>query len=185
MDVGGRRGRGRRGMLRRRTPLGALARGAAAGAVGTGFMTIAQELSARLQASEDAAEESQGGEAPPDPWEQASMPAQVARRISEGVFQRDVAPERIPLLTHVVHWGYGTGWGAVYGLVRESRSAGPSMRGGLTFGLEVWGMSYAQLVPMGLYELPWKYPAKGIATEVAFHAVYGAGTATAHRLLDR
>jgi uncharacterized membrane protein YagU involved in acid resistance len=148
-------------------------------------MTVAKELSAKLQSSEEAGEESQGGEAPRDPWEQASMPAQVGRRIGEGLFHQDVAPERIPVLTHVMHWAYGTGWGAVYGVVRGSRTTDPSMRDGLAFGLEVWAMSYVELVPMGLYRLPWKYPAKDVATEVGFHLVYGAGTAMAFRLLDR
>ncbi len=148
-------------------------------------MTIAQELSARLQSSEEPGQESHGSQAPRDPWEQASMPAQVARRISEGLFQQDVAPARIPVLTHVMHWAYGTGWGAVYGLVRGSRAGHPTTREGLAFGLEVWAMSYVELVPMGLYQLPWKYPAKDIATEVGFHLAYGAGTAMAFRLLDR
>jgi hypothetical protein len=164
------------------TPLGALARGLVAGAVGTGLMTIAQELSTRLQSSEPSGEES---EAPRDPWEQASVPAQVGRRIGEGLLRHDVGPERIPVLTHVMHWAYGTGWGVVYGIVRGSRTRDPSMRDGLAFGLEVWAMSYVELVPMGLYQLPWKYPAKDVATEVGFHLVYGAGTAMAFRLLDR
>ncbi len=167
------------------TPLGALARGLAAGVVGTGLMTIAQELSARLQSSEGSEEESQDSDAPRDPWEEASVPAQVGRRIGEGLFHQEVGPERIPVLTHVMHWAYGTGWGAVYGVVRGSRTADPSMREGLAFGLQVWVMSYVELVPMGLYQPPWKYPAKDVATEVAFHLVYGAGTAMAFRLVDR
>ena len=38
-------------------------------------------------------------------------------------------------------------------------------------------MSYATLVPMGLYEWPWRYSAKTIAKDVSYHLVYGAGTA--------
>ncbi len=168
---------------RRPTPLRAVARGLAAGAVGTGFMTIAQELSARLQASDDDGQ--QGPEPPRDPWEQASMPAQVARRISEGVFHHQVPPERIPVLTHAMHWAYGTGWGAIYGLIHGSLARESKVRDGLLFGTGVWAMSYVQLVPMGLYELPWKYPPKSIGMEVSFHLAYGAGVASAHRLLER
>ncbi len=169
----------------RPTPVGAVARGLAAGVVGTGFMTIAQELAARLQSSDDDGQQSDAGQAPPDPWEQASMPAQVARRISEGVFHHEVPPERIPVLTHVMHWAYGTGWGAVYGLVHSSLVRKSELRDGLLFGTGVWAMSYVQLVPMGLYEPPWKYPPKGIGMEVSFHLVYGAGVACAHRVLER
>lgn len=169
----------------RRTPIGAVVRGLAAGVVGTGFMTIAQELAARLQSPDDDGQRGDAGEAPRDPWEHASMPAQVARRISEGVFRHEVPPEWIPVLTHAMHWAYGTGWGALYGLIHSSLVRESKVRHGLLFGSGVWAMSYAQLVPMGLYELPWKYPPKGIGMEVSFHLVYGAGVASAHRLLDR
>ena len=169
------------------TRLGAVARGIAAGVVGTGFMTLAQTLPAKLQSSaagpqDEQSDEQQQGEQ--DPWEQASAPAKVAKRISEGVFDHDVPAERIPLLTHAMHWGYGTGWGAVYGIVRGSaRPVGP-LRHGLLFGTAVWAMSYVQLVPMGIYELPWKYAPKEIAMEVGYHLAYGIGVASTFRMLD-
>jgi hypothetical protein len=46
-------------------------------------------------------------------------------------------------------------------------------------------MSYVELVPMGLYELPWAYPAKDLALDLSYHLVYGAGLAGGYRLLDR
>ncbi|MDP8968364.1 MAG: DUF1440 domain-containing protein [Actinomycetota bacterium] len=178
------------------TPLGAIGRGLAAGAVGTALMTVAQELSAKLQASQDSAQQGddqqgadeqgadqQGvGQQEQDPWEQASMPAKVARRISEGVFEHEVSPERIGLLTHAMHWAYGTGWGTVYGLIGGTFRPRP-LPAGLTFGGAVWAMSYVQLVPMGLYEPPWKYPRKDILMEVGYHLVYGVGVAGAYRML--
>lgn len=178
------------------TPLGAIGRGLAAGAVGTAFMTIAQELSAKLQARQaddqqgDDPQAGQGTDQPgtgqqdQDPWEQASMPAQVARRVSEGVFEHEVPPERIGVLTHGMHWAYGTGWGMVYGLIGGTFGGRP-LAGGLSFGTAVWAMSYAQLVPMGVYEPPWKYAPKDIAMEVGYHLAYGIGTAGAYRVLDR
>ncbi len=171
------------------TPLGAIARGLAAGVVGTALMTVAQELSARLPSSGDSQpqgddSEQQGdlGSAPADPWEQASMPAQVARRISEGVFHHEVSPDKIPVLMHAMHWGYGTAWGAVYGMLQGTFGEG-SVRQGIAFGAGVWAMSYVQLVPMGLNQPPWKYPAKDTALEIGYHLVYGAGVAAAHRRL--
>lgn len=169
-------------MSRNVTPLGALGRGLAAGLVGTAVMTLAQTLPAKLQSSggegqDDAAEQ------PRDPWAQASAPAKVARRVTEGVFHQEVPPERIPLLTHGMHWTYGTAWGAVYGLAQGSLHA-PTLRHGLVFGTAVWAMSYVQLVPMGLYEPPWKYAPKDIAMEVGYHLAYGAGVAGAFRVLN-
>ena len=159
------------------TPLGAVTRGLAAGVVGTAVMTLVQELSAKLQAPSD-------GAAPPpqDPWAQASAPAKVGRRIIEGVFEHPVPPERIGLLTNVMHWAYGTGWGAIYGIV-EGTFPGHSVRRGLLFGSGVWVMGYVQLVPMGIYELPWRYPAQDVALELGYHLAYGVGVDTGHRLL--
>lgn len=164
------------------TPLGAVARGLAAGAVGTALMTVAQELSAKLQSSGGSEQQGDAGSAPADPWEQASMPAQVARRISEGVFHHEISPDKIPVLTHAMHWGYGTAWGAVYGML-QGTFGGRSVRQGVVFGAGVWAMSYVQLVPMGLYQPPWRYPAKDTAMEVGYHLVYGAGVAAAHHRL--
>ncbi len=166
------------------TPLGAVARGLVSGAVGTAFMTLAQELSAKLASSGESDQDGAHDEQrPQDPWEQASVPAKVARRISEGVFGQEVSPERIPLLTHGMHWAYGTGWGTVYGLVQGTLHA-PTVRHGVVFGAGVWAMSYVQLVPMRLYEPPWKYPVKDVALELGYHLAYGTGVACAFRALD-
>ncbi len=150
-------------------------------------MTIAQELSAKLQSSGDGGEQDEGStqqeQGGQDPWEQASPPAKVAKRIDEGVFHQDVPAERIPLITQRMHWSYGTGWGAIYALAQGSLYA-PTLRHGLVFDTAVWAMSYVQLVPMGLYQPPWKYSAKDIAVEVGYHLVYGLGVASAFRAVD-
>jgi hypothetical protein len=164
------------------TPLGAIGRGVAAGAVGTGLMTAWQELSAKLQSSGDDAGGGQRPE-PQDPWEQASVPAKAAKQVGEGVFGASIPADRIPLVTNVMHWSYGSLWGSVYGIAAgTARRSGP-VRGAL-FGAFVWAMSYAQLVPMGLYEPPWKYPPKDLAMDLSYHLVYGAGVGSAYRVLD-
>ncbi len=167
------------------TPLGAVAHGLVAGAVGTAAMTGWQTLSARLMSSGE--DEDPDGEktAPPDPWEQASAPAKLAKRIGEGVFQREVSADLIPVLTNGMHWGYGTAWGAVYGVLAGSASGGAPVRRGTVFGTGVWAMSYVQLVPMGLYEPPWKYAAKDMALELSFHVVYGVGVGAAFAAVRR
>ena len=167
-------------MRRASSPLAGLLRGLAAGVGGTAVMTAAQELDSKLQGSGE--EQSSPDEEPRDPWESAPVPAKVAKRIGEGVFHADVSPDLIPLLTNVMHWGYGITWGGVYGLVQESAWARP-IRGGLAFGLTVWSLSYVQLVPMGLYEPPWKYGARELASEIGYHLAYGTGVAGVHRLL--
>jgi hypothetical protein len=164
---------------RRVTPLGALVRGLVSGAVGTAVMTACQ---AALQPGGD------GGAAEPADdearWRQAPVPARVARRVLVGVYERDVPPSRIPLLANATHWLYGTSLGTVYGLVRGTVRAHPVVHG-LAFGLGAWSLSYAQLVPMGLYEPPWKYPPKELAKDVSYHLAYGLGVAGAFEALDR
>jgi len=168
--------------MSRRTPLQAVATGLAAGVVGTGFMTAWQELAAKLTSSpQDDAPERQEQ----DPWEAASAPAKVAKRIGEGVFHKPVSPELIPLLTNAMHWGYGTGWGTIYGLAAGSARSGPGLTAGAAFGTIVWLMSYFQLVPMGLYDPPWKTPPEELALDLSYHLVYGTGVASAYRLLHR
>lgn len=114
--------------MKQLTPVQALTRGLAAGAVGTGFMTAWQELAGKLQSSatNDAPEPDPQ---PEDPWEAASAPAKVAKRIGEGVFHKKVSPDLIPLLSNVMHWGYGTGWGALYGLTAASTRKSPEESG--------------------------------------------------------
>lgn len=166
------------------TPLGSVARGLAAGAVGTLCMTAWQEISGKLQSStQDSVPEPDPQ--PRDPWEEASAPAKVAKRIGECVFHKKVSPELIPLLTNLMHWGYGTGWGTVYGFAAGSAHRPSGLKAGMVFGTAVWLMSYVQLVPMGLYDPPWKYPPKDLATDLSYHLVYGASVAGAYRVLDR
>jgi hypothetical protein len=155
--------------------MGPISRGLAAGAIGTAAMTAWQELSAKLQDGEQTGPST-------DPWDDAPAPAKVARRFVTDVLHRDVSPERIPLLTNVMHWATGTGWGAAYGLVHRALPGG-TLAKGLAWGSTVWAASYAQLVPLGIYELPWKYPPDVLALDLSYHLVYGVGTGLGLRAL--
>ena len=155
-----------------------IARGLAAGLAGTAAMTAWQELAARLKrhAVPRMLREDE------DPWERAPAPARLAKMVIEKVTGREVPVARIPLLTNAVHWGYGTSLGAMYGLTANGRN--PALTGA-AFGTGVWAFSYATLVPLGLYQWPWRYSAKTIAKDVSYHLVYGTGTAAAFAALER
>jgi hypothetical protein len=144
-------------------------------------MTAAQTLPQKLQPGDDG---SGGGDEPQDPWEQAPVPALVAKRIAEGVFHRELPANKIDLATNIMHWGYGTTWGALYGLVHDRAEERP-LRTGMLFGVAVWAASYMQLVPMGLYEPPWDYSPKELSMDVGYHLAYGTGVAGGHRLVTR
>ena len=151
----------------RLTPIGAIARGLVAGAAGTAAMTAAQ--TAYLRAT--------GGES-------SSTPGEVGRRISEGVLQREVSDDEMPVLNNVMHWAYGTSWGALYGIVAGSRRRADRPRGP-AFGLAVWGASLVELPALKVAPPVWEYPPSSLASEVGFHVVYGVATRAAWSLLDR
>lgn len=148
------------------TPLGATIRGLAAGAVGTAAMTATQ-----------AAYYNAVGQ------ESSSTPAEVGKRIVEGVLQREVPEERISALNHGVHWLYGTSWGLPYGIAEGSRSGGSVVASGLAFALLVWSAGRAELTTMKLAPPPWQDPPSSLALDVGSHVVYGLAGALTFRAL--
>jgi uncharacterized membrane protein YagU involved in acid resistance len=155
----------------------ALFRGIVAGVAGTGVMTGYQLAVARLQGKPLATPV-------PHRWADAPAPAQVAKKAAEAVGQgRRVTREDVPLLTNAMHWLYGIAWGAFYGVAAGAAKPDP-VGGGLAFGAGVWGASYAELVPLGVYKPPWKYPAKELAVDLSYHVVYGLAVAAAYAALD-
>lgn len=163
--------------LRGESPLGALGRGLLAGAAGTAAMTVYQRVLAR--GSDDRANEEGSND---DPWANAPAPAQVARRILEGVFRHEVTAAQIPLLTTTMHWSYGSAWGSGYGALQGTLRARP-VKSGLGFGTWMWTASYAALVLMGIYRPPWRYPSNELAADLSSHLVYGIATALAYEAL--
>jgi hypothetical protein len=157
-------------------------RGLVAGAAGTVVMTAWQEVSAKLQSSVGGGSKDGAG-ARRDPWAEAPAPAKVGRMILGGLGY-DVPVDKIGLLTSVMHWGYGTTWGAVYGGVMGKSGRDRPLARGLVFGAWVWAMSYVQLVPLGIYEPPWKYSPQQLALDLSYHLAYGAGVGAAGALIE-
>ena len=128
-----------------------LAKGIGAGLIGTTGMTALQELSIlvrKVRADGSGASE----ERSEDPWSHAPAPAQVAKRMLETVFHREVHADRIKLLTNLTHWGYGTGLGVAYAVVgRRLGVPGPD--------------------PAAIVRVQHKPTSRGIQAEVAPEAV--------------
>jgi hypothetical protein len=121
----------------------------------------------------------------PESWEEAPAPAQVAKKAADAAGLGGVVTRaEVPFLSNAMHWLYGVGWGTAFALTagRATRHPFPV---GLAFGAGVWGASYAQLVPLGIYEPPWRYPVKELALDVSYHLVYGIAVAGAAAALDR
>jgi hypothetical protein len=157
--------------------MNALLRGVIAGAVGAGVMTGYQLAVAKAQGKPLSTPV-------PDKWAEAPAPAQVAKKLAKAVGQgKRVKRKRVPLLTNVLHWLYGIAWGAIYGATAGRRAADPVVAGA-EFGAGLWTASYVELVPLGIYRPPWKYPAKVIGLDLSYHLVYGLVVAGAYAALD-
>jgi hypothetical protein len=155
-----------------------LLRGVVAGFAGTGAMTAYQLAVAKLQGKPLSTQV-------PQRWADAPAPAQVAKKIADAVGQgRRFTREDAPLLADVMHWLTGVGWGTVYGAA-VGRSAPDPLVAGVEFGTGVWTASYVELVPLGVYQPPWKYPARELALDLSYHLVYGLAVAGAYAALER
>jgi hypothetical protein len=165
------------------TPVGAVTRGLAAGAAGTLAMDLV--LFARYRRG--------GGKsgfvdwefsADLDGWAQAPAPAQVGRRLVEGLFQRTLPDRLAPLVNNVTHWGFGVLSAVPFGLLAGSLPT-PRVGLGVPFGAAVWGGGYVVLPATGLYEPIWHYDARTLARDLGAHLVYGVTTSAVFTLLSR
>lgn len=159
-----------------RSPLAALGLGLVAGVLGNTVMTGYQMLVQKAEGADD------GGKV--RAWKNAPAPAQVAGKAWKSLTGTYPDIKHIPVLTQAMHWGYGVTWGGVYGLAQSRLRAHPAVHG-MVLGTGLWGLEYAQLVPLGISEPPWEYPAKDLGVELSSHLVYGLATAYAFDQIDR
>jgi hypothetical protein len=162
------------------TPLAAVAAGLLAGAVGTVCLDAVQYLKYRRGGGTESPLAWEF--APVETWDQAPDPGQVARRVIEGFTQRKL-PDRLawPVST-AMHWSYGSGAAALYGVVVGSLRR-PRAAYGPLFGAAVWAAGYVILPEGGLYKPIWEYDAKTLAWDLTGHLAYGAGTGVTFLLL--
>ena len=163
------------------TPLGALARGVAAGALGTTAMDVVMYRRYRREGGAQPLLEWEFSAGLED-WEGAAAPAHVGRRVVEGLFQVELAPKWARLTNNVMHWGYGLLWGAQYGLVAGSARRLPHANG-LVLGPVVFLSGYVVLPLAKLYKPIWEYDGPTLAKDLSAHMAYGVVTAEAFRLL--
>ncbi|HUA02935.1 MAG TPA: DUF1440 domain-containing protein [Solirubrobacteraceae bacterium] len=164
------------------TPLGAVVRGLVAGAVGTAALDTFQFARYRSGGGKSSPEEWELSEGLTS-WDQAPAPAQVGKRLVEGLFQVEIPPSRVALVNNVTHWTFGILTGAGYGIAAGSLRS-PRIGYGLPFGASVWAGGYVVLPAAKLYKPIWEYDLKTLANDLSGHLVYGLVTATAFRLLS-
>ena len=83
-----------------------------------------------------------------------------------------------------MHWSYGSGWGALYGILAGSLRT-PNPLYGPPFGAVVWVSDYVLLPEAGLYKPIWEYDATTLAGDLSAHLGYGTGTGTMFWLITK
>ena len=165
------------------SPIGAVLRGVVAGAVGTAALDTLQFLRYRRGGGGGSSATDWESSKGLSSWEDAPAPAQVGRRLTEGLFDTKIPPSDARLVNNVTHWAFGTLSGALYGLIAGSLRKQRVVYG-LPFGASVWAGGYVVLPAAKLYKPIWEYDAKTLATDLSGHLVYGLTTATTMRLLS-
>ncbi|MBA2566487.1 MAG: hypothetical protein ACR2IN_08380 [Thermoleophilaceae bacterium] len=114
--------------------------------------------------------------------ESSSTPAEVGKRVVEGVLGREVPDDRMNALNQGMHWAYGTSWGLPFGIaVGSSRSSDSVVSSGIALATLAWAAGRGELTAMKLAPPPWQDPPSSLAVDVGSHLVYGLATAAAFR----
>jgi hypothetical protein len=142
----------------------AIGRGLAAGVAGTAAMTLSSTIEMRVRGRAAST-------APADA---------TAKVLGIASFADDAARSRFSTL---VHWGYGTGWGAVRGLLGTIGLA-PAAATGAHLAA-VWGAEAVMLPALDVAPPFYTWGPSEVAIDVWHHAVYAAATGAAYALLVR
>ncbi len=140
----------------------AVGKGLFAGAAGTVAMTISSTLEAKLR--------DRGS---------SSAPADAAGKVL-GVQPRN--PEGQARFSNVVHWSYGTTWGAFRGLLHAVGVDGVKATG--VHFAAIWGGAQVMLPALDVAPPPWESEPKEIAIDAFHHAVYVVATGVAFAALE-
>ena len=140
-----------------------IGKGLVAGFAGTAAMTISSTLEARLRGREPS-----------------TAPARAtAKALGIASFEDAVAQARFNDLSH---WGYGTGWGIVRGLLDASGL--PPRQATAAHGAAVWGSAQVMLPALDVAPPSIFWGKEEIALDAFHHAVYALASGIAYRLLS-
>jgi hypothetical protein len=138
-------------------------KGLVAGFFGTAAMTVSSTVEARIRGRASS-----------------TAPARAtAKALGIASFEDALAEARFNDLSH---WGYGTGWGIVRGLL-DAFGLPPS-KATAAHGAAVWGSAQVMLPAMEVAPPSIFWGAEEVAIDAFHHAVYAIATGVAYRLLS-
>jgi hypothetical protein len=141
----------------------AIGKGVVAGFAGTAAMTVSSTLEAKLRRREPS-----------------SAPARATAKVL-GIkeFEDSVAQARFNDLSH---WGYGTGWGVLRGLLGAtglSAKAATAAHGAAIYGAAQATLPALEIAPPAVF-----WAKEEIAIDLFHHAVYAVATGVAYELIN-
>lgn len=160
--------------------------GLAAGAVATGVMTLFQLGWARAKKKiEQNHQQKQTKQSAEQSQEDESSTVKVADKVTQTVLNRSLKSSEKECASYIVHFAFGTLMGGLYGISSEYLPIA-KLGFGLFHGLVLWGIADASLLPALNLSTPVSQRSAGeISYEVLAHAVYGASSEAARRLIRR
>jgi hypothetical protein len=140
----------------------AIGDGLVAGFLGTAAMTVSSTVEARLR-----------GRAA------SSAPARAtAKALGIREFDSDLAKARFNDLSH---WGYGTGWGVVRGVLGAAGM--PAAKATAAHGAAVWGSAAVTLPALDVAPPFVFWGRREVAIDLFHHTVYAVATGLAYELV--
>ena len=140
-----------------------IGKGLVAGFAGTAAMTVSSTLEARLRGRQPS-----------------TAPARAtAKALGIASFEDAVAQARFNDLSH---WGYGTGWGIVRGLLDASGL--PPRQATAAHGAAVWGSAQVMLPALDVAPPSIFWGKEEIALDAFHHTMYALASRIAYRRLS-
>jgi hypothetical protein len=140
-----------------------IGKGLVAGVAGTAAMTVSSTLEAKLRHRAFSTA----------PADATAKVLGIKEFASEGAYSR---------FSNISHWGYGTGWGVVRGLL-DAAGLSPA-RATAAHAAAVWGNEQVMLPALDIAPPVWMWSRKEVAIDGFHHAVYALATGLAYVALD-
>jgi len=141
-----------------------IGKGLVAGFAGTAAMTVSSTLEQHIRGRAAST-------APADA---------TAKVLGISEFSTPAAKNRF---SNLVHWGYGTGWGVVRGLLASAGLCPAAAT--FAHGAAVWGNEQVMLPVLDVAPPVYMWAREEVAIDAFHHLVYVTATGVAYDLLDR
>lgn len=155
-------------------PQDTMFRGLLAGAAGTAMMTVMMRVIGPKVVPEEMR---------PDEF----IPKKVVEWMEQQAGRPHALDEDQELkVSYVVHFGYGAGMGAAYGLLRGQLPDLPAPLAGGLFGVVLWAVNFEGVMPAtGMDKAATRKPPKKWPMPIMAHLVYGVTSALVYDRLER